>query len=159
MVHALEEIERVLTADGVVVDIRPYFPAQEKNRREARRKIYMEIEETPCYVGAVWQKLSGYRFTDRREEKTMKTGLFRLLRHDTRWISWHFRNLPVFRQYLETVWQGFKLTQNDTRALETLVKRHPTARIRVDTPIQLNLWAVAHARVTPDTPTHTIPAR
>lgn len=139
MGHALEEIHRVLIPDGCVVDIRPYFPASERNRRRARRKVVCLTSEGAIPAGTLRRSLAMFRFTDRLLVRILQRGLFTPIARETFHYRHYLRTLPIFYEYMKTEWHEHALSIADQRRLERLMRRYPDARIRVDTPVQLNV--------------------
>ena len=140
MGHALEEAYRVLTADGVLVDLRPEFPAHERNRRRARQQILCVGESEEIPTGTLMRNLSGFRFTDRLLADMIRRGVFTLETRKTFWFRYYHRDLASFDLFRGVRWDNAIMTSTDRRLLERSVWMHPDMDIRVDTPMQLNVF-------------------
>jgi hypothetical protein len=139
MAHALNEIHRILVPGGIVADIRPHFPAHERNRRRARRRVFCVVPAQTPAMGTLRQGMAGYRFTDRLVARVLRAGLFHLTARETLDIRRYFRTLAAFDAYVREMWTDSRMTGADRRRLERFLRLHPAARIRVDTPTQLNV--------------------
>lgn len=139
MGHALDEIHRVLKPGGYVADIRPYYSAQEGNRRRARRQIVCLTDSGEINAGTLYRTLAMFRFTDRLMGKTLGRGHFIQTTRKTFHVHHYIETLSAFYAQLKSEWQEHSLPGVDRRSLEKIMREYPDATIRVDTPVQLNV--------------------
>lgn len=139
MGHALNEIHRVLKPDGIVVDIRPNYPAHKGNRRRAQRQVVCIEGEREIPVGVMRRELSKFRYTDRLVEKALRRGGFTLVTRETFYFRHHFRSFVAFNRFKAEQWSVFKQSLADRRRLEKVIRTYPDAHIRADDPVQLNV--------------------
>jgi SAM-dependent methyltransferase len=139
MGHALEEIHRVLKPGGCLVDIRPYFPASERNRRQARDQICYVHDGTERPVGSIWRSLAKYRFADRLLADTIRRGMFTLIAHEAFRFRHHVFPAERFGAYLKSEWGESKINVSDRRRIDRLIRLYPQAVMRVEVPVQINV--------------------
>ncbi len=139
MGHALHEACRVLKPGGRVVDIRPYFPASLGNRRRARQQVYCQVAHEVNPVATLAREYVDFHFADRvvaeavadREIVTGARTVF-VFRH-------YFDSLELFDRCRAMWWDKAHIPGADRRLLERTLGRYPSAVIRVDTPVQLQV--------------------
>ena len=139
MGHALEEVYRVLTTSGTLVDLRPNFPAHERNRRRARQQIYCVGNGEEIPAGTLVRNLSGFRFTDRLVAGMIRRSVFTLETRKTFRFRYYHRDLASFDLFRAIRWDKAAMTTADRRRLEQTVRAHADMQVRVDTPMQLNI--------------------
>ena len=139
MGHALYEACRVLKPGGRVVDIRPYFPANLGNRRHARQQVYCQVAHEANLVATLAREYVDFHFADRVVSEAVAA----------RKLESSARNQFVFRHYFDSLelfdrcramwWDKAHIPVEERRLLERTLRRHPSAVIRVDTPVQLQV--------------------
>ncbi|MBI4551683.1 MAG: hypothetical protein HY710_05405 [Candidatus Latescibacteria bacterium] len=141
MGHALEEIHRVLTPQGIVVDIHPNRPADTRNRLVARPQVYGMTGGRMILVGALQDRTSHYRAADRTVQQALRQGLFILLSSEAFPHRYYFRTLAVLDQYLATQWTAASIGASLRRRLQAFLGAHPQAQIMVETSVRMNVMS------------------
>ena len=139
MGHALHEACRVLKPGGRVVDIRPYFPASLGHRRNARQQVYCQVAHEVNLVATLAREYVDFHFADRVVADAVagralvaSTRIVFVFRH-------YFDSLELFDRCRAMWWDKAHIPAADRRLLERTLRRHPSAVIRVDTPVQLQV--------------------
>ena len=139
MGHALLEACRVLKPGGRVVDIRPYFPVSLGNRRRARQQVYCLVEDEVNLVATLARDYVDFHFADRIMAEAVRNGKLVTSFYTDFVFRYYLDSLAVFDLYRADRWDKARLPVADRRCLERTMYRHPSAVIRVDTPVQLQL--------------------
>ena len=139
MGHALLEACRVLKPGGCVVDIRPYFPVSQGNRRRARQQVICLVEGKETLVGTLARDYVDFHFADRVMAEAVRNGKLVTSFYTDFVFKYYLDSLAVFDLYRADRWDKARLPVADRRCLERTMHRHPSAVIRVDTPVQLQL--------------------
>ena len=140
MGHALLEAGRVLKPGGRVVDIRPYFPVSLGNRRRARQQVLCLVEEEETLVGTLARDYVDFHFADRIMAEAVRDRKLVTNFYTDFVFRYYIESLAVFDVYRADRWDKAHLPVADRRRLERTMHRHPSAVIRVDTPVQLQVF-------------------
>ncbi len=140
MGHALTESLRVLKPDGILVDLRPFFPEGQGNRRSARQKIELLSRDRVTSVGTLLRDLSGFWYTDRVVASAVETGSIFPVRDLVFSFYYYHDDLESFDLFRGIRWDRASISDADRIRLERGLRNHPEAVIRVDTPIQLHVY-------------------
>lgn len=139
MGHALHEACRVLKPGGRVVDIRPYFPASLGNRRNARQQVYCQVAHAWNLVATLAREYVDFHFADRVVAEAV-AGRKLVSSARSHFVFRHyFDSLELFDRCRAMWWDKAHIPARDRRLLERTMRRHPSAVIRVDTPVQLQV--------------------
>ena len=139
MGHALYEACRVLKPGGCVVDIRPYFPASQGDRRRARQQVFCLVEDEETLVGTLARDYVDFHFADRVVAEAVRNRSL-VSNFNTNFVFRHyFESLDLFDRCRAIWWDKARIPVADRRRLEGTMKRHPATVIRVDTPVQLRV--------------------
>lgn len=139
MGHALHESIRVLKPGGRVVDIRPYFPASLGKRRHARQQVYCQFAHEVNLVATLAREYVDFHFADRVVAEAVRTGSLDTIFHTDFVFRHYFDSLELFDRCRARWWDKAHIPVSDRRRLERTLRRHPSAVIRVDTPVQLQV--------------------
>ncbi len=139
MGHALYEASRVLKPGGCVVDIRPYFPASLGNRRRARQQVYCLVEGETTLAATLARDYVDFHFADRVVAEAVKDGSLVVDFHTDFVFRYYIESLELFDVCRAMWWDKARIPVADRRRLERIMRRHPAATIRVDTPVQLRV--------------------
>lgn len=139
MGHALYEACRVVKPGGCIVDIRPYFPVSLGNRRGARQQVYCLVEGEATLAATLARDYVDFHFADRLVaeavgERRLASGF-----HTNFVFRHYFESLDLFDECRAMWWDKARIPVADRRRLERIMRRHPAATIRVDTPVQLRV--------------------
>ena len=140
MGHALLEACRVLKPGGRVVDIRPYFPVSLGNRRRARQQVYCLVEDEVNLVATLARDYVDFHFADRIMAEAVRDRKLVTSFYTDFIFRYYIESLAVFDVYRADRWDKAHLPVADRRRLERTMHRHPSAVIRVDTPVQLQVF-------------------
>ncbi len=139
MGHALFEACRVVKPGGCVVDIRPYFPVSLGNRRHARQQVYCLVEDEINLAATLARDYVDFHFADRMVAEAVGNRKLDLNLHTNFVFRYYFDNLDLFDGCRARWWDKAHIPVADRRRLERTMIRHPSATIRVDTPVQLRV--------------------
>lgn len=140
MVHALTQAHRVLTSQGLLLDLRP-----DRDPAGRRAKLLDTCVVTPGAeygVGAAVETPSYYTdfvAADRAVERTIRRQLFRLSAAEIFPLRWYFRTLEILEKTLAKDWTGTRLPAPVRRRLKALLARHPHAEIAIAVTFRLNV--------------------
>ena len=139
MGHALHEAIRVLKPGGRIVDIRPYFPARLGNRRHARQQVYCQVAHEVNRVATLARDYVDFHFADRVVAEAVRDGSLDAVFHTDFVFRHYFDSLELFDRCRAMWWDKAHIPVADRRCLERTLRCHPSAVIRVDTPVQLQV--------------------
>lgn len=139
MGHALHEACRVLEPGGRVVDIRPYFPAHLGKRRHARQQVYCQVAHEANRVATLAREYVDFRFADRVVAEAIAGHKLELSTYIDFVFRHYFDSLELFDRCRALWWDKAHIPDSDRRLLERTLRRQPSAVIRVDTPVQLQV--------------------
>ena len=139
MGHALHEACRVLKPGGRLVDIRPYFPASLGNRRRARQQVYCQVAHEVNQVATLARDYVDFHFADRVVAAAVRDGSLDAVFHTDFVFRHYFDRLALFDRCRAMWWDKAHIPVADRRLLERTLRRHPSAVIRVDTPVLLQV--------------------
>ncbi len=97
----------------------------------------MEEEET--LVATLARDYVDFHFADRVVAEAVRSRSLALDLHTNFVFRYYFESLDLFDQCRARWWDKARIPVADRRRLERTMLRHPTARIRVDTPVQLRV--------------------
>ncbi len=139
MGHALHESIRVLKPGGRVVDIRPYFPASLGKRRHARQQVYCQVAHEVNLVATLAREYVDFHFADRVVAEAVAGRMLVTSARIDFVFRHYFDSLELFDRCRARWWDKAHIPVADRRRLERTLRRHPSAVIRVDTPVQLQV--------------------
>jgi SAM-dependent methyltransferase len=140
MVHALEEIHRVLTPRGVLADLRPSRWADSRDRRAVLPRVYGVANGEEILVGRLEKEnLADHLAADRAVQWVLRRGFFTLQSTETFPFRFYFRTLAVLDDYLSTYWTNSTLSESTRRRLQSLVRERPSSQIAVVDTMRLNV--------------------
>jgi len=140
MVHALTQAHRVLTSQGLLLDLRP--DRDPGGRRAKLLDTYVVTRGAEYEVGAVVETPSYYPdfvAADRAIERVIRRQLFSLHAAEIFRLRWYFRTLEILEETLTKDWTGTRLPAPVRRRLEGLFDRHPHAQIAIAETFRLNV--------------------
>lgn len=139
MGHALHEAFRVLNPGGCVLDIRPYFPVSQGNRRDARQQVYCQVEKEEILVGTLARDYVDFYFADRVVADAVRDRRFVVNCHEVIRFRYYHDSLATFDLYRADKWDKARMSVSDRRHLERTMLRHPATVIWVDLPVQFRV--------------------
>ena len=139
MGHALHESIRVLKPGGRVVDIRPYFPVTLGNRRHGRQRVYCQVANEVNLVATLARDYVDFHFADRVVAEAVEKRILETNAQNHFVFRHYLDSLELFDQFRALWWDKAHIPVADRRLLERTMRRHPSAVIRVDTPVQLQV--------------------
>lgn len=142
MGHALRESVRVLKYGGRVVDLRPHFVEAQRLRRAGREQVYCVDGDSQIPAGTMKRDLDRFWFTDRIMADMVSQGYLRKEVGIVFPFNTYFRDLKAFDRFRTTRWDNSSMTVSDRRNLVRNLRRNPGKRIRVESPMQLNVYVV-----------------
>ena len=140
MVHALTQAHRVLTSQGMLLDLRP--DRDPAGRRAKLLETYVVTQGAEYEVGAAVETPSYYTdfvAADRAVEQTIRRQLFSLSAAEIFRLRWYFRTLGILEETLAKDWTGTHLPAPVRRRLKALLDRHPRGEIAIAETFRLNV--------------------
>jgi hypothetical protein len=139
MVHALEEIRRVLSADGLLIDLRPVldrWPVE-----VAWGSEYQEVGRLTDLPGAV----SDDEAANRAIEEAAHRGWFLLEQRERFSLFYSWDTARDMEEFLREEWEGFaQLDEEVSRAAKSAwALANPDARVRVRAGMMIERWRKA----------------
>jgi hypothetical protein len=142
MAHALRESVRVLKSGGRIVDLRPHFVKAERSLRAGREQVYCVDEAGQIHAATLKRDLDGFWFTDRLIGEMVSVGYLRKEAGIVFPFNAYFHDLEAFDRFKSIRWDNASMTATDRRNLVRTLRRNPGMRIRIDSPMQLNVYEV-----------------
>src|SRR5512135_2006818 len=127
MVHALEEVRRVLAADGTMVDLRPLaagWPVEVVSRRERRRAGEVEDLDAALQDDAA---------ANQAMADAEAAGWYRRETEETFPFNYYWDSPEQMRDYMQEEWSDFASISEDTwnRARAIWAVADGDARVRI----------------------------
>ncbi len=142
MVHALNEIVRVLKPHGTVIDIRPERFVNARQRQPALPAAYWRSNYGDAAAGTLGKTASNlrrHRAATRVVHDAVGRGVLALEATETFPFRYHFRDLASFEAYIKARWISTILPGRVRRRLMALRRRYPHGAIVVVEPVRLNV--------------------
>jgi len=136
MVHALEEVHRVLAADGVLIDLRPVADRWPVEIISAERCWPVgRLEDLP-------QQLADDAASNAALDQASLAGSFVLERQETFDFSYYWDSLQDMREYIDDEWADFcALPVRVFDQAQTIWGQiDPGGQVRVRLKMQLGVW-------------------
>ena len=140
MVHALTQAHRVLTSQGLLLDLRPNRDVG--GRRAKLLDTYVVTQRAEYEAGSAVETPSYYAdfvAADRAVERAIRRQLFSLSAAEIFRLRWYFRTLGILEETLAKDWTGTRLPAPVRRRLKGLLDRHPHAQIAIAETFRLNV--------------------
>lgn len=136
MVDALQEVRRVLTADGVMVDLRPLaagWPVEVVSRRERKRAGEVEDLEAALQDDAA---------ANEAMSAVEASGWFRREREETFPFNYYWDSPEQMRTFLDEEWTDFASISEDTwkKARAIWAVADGDARVRIQLKMLITRW-------------------
>ena len=140
MVHALTQAHRVLTPQGLLLDLRP--DRDPGGRRAKLLDTFVVTRSAEYEVGTVVETPSYYPdfvAADRAVERVIRRQRFSLQGAEIFQLRWYFRSLEILEETLAKDWTGTLLPAPVRRRLKGFLDRHPRAQIAIAETFRLNV--------------------
>jgi hypothetical protein len=136
MVHALEEVHRVLRADGVIIDLRPvadHWPVEIVSAGQCW--LAGRLEDLP-------PQLAEDAASEAALEQAKQAGLFEMKSQATFDFSYYWESLQDLRRYIEDEWAEYCLLPGAVfdKAQAVWEQVHTDRQARVRLTMQLGVW-------------------
>jgi hypothetical protein len=136
MVHALEEIWRVLVSDGVLIDLRPLaanWPVEVVSRRERQRAGHVTDSEAALKDDAA---------ANQAVEDAAQRGWCRREKEQTFPFNYYWDSPEQMRQFMEEEWEDFASLEEDLwkRIRSLWAVADADARVRIQVNMLITRW-------------------
>lgn len=140
MVHALEEIRRVLVVDGMLIDLRPIsanWPVEIVSRRERQRAGHVTDSE----AALTDDKAANEAATDAAQR-----GWYLREREQAFPFNYYWDSPEQVRQFLAEEWEGFASLEEEVwkRIRSLWAVADADARVRIQVNMQITRWRALH---------------
>ena len=142
MVHALNEIVRVLKPHGALIDIRPDRFSTSRQRRPVLPAVYWRSRRGDAAAGRLGKtapNVRRHRAATRAVHEAIGRGVFALEATESFPFRYHFRSLATLDAFIAVRWISTIVPARVRRRLMTLRVRHPRGEIVVVEPVRLNV--------------------
>lgn len=142
MVHALEQIHRVLRPHGVLADLRPDRfpdPGQPHPRLPSIGWASGGREIPAGVLEKAPENLRRHRGATLALHRAIRQGLFVLESTETYPFRFHFRTQEIFESFVRTGWKETTVAAAGRHRLQALQRAHPAGEIVVVEPFRLNI--------------------
>ncbi len=144
MVHALEEVHRVLTPHGYLIDLRPC--RDPLNRHGTLPQVSCVWDDQEVRVGVLEEPLVDDLAADRASRQVLRRRLFTLQTSEPFRFRTYFRTLAIFDKFrgeatasAPRTWSDASFRTSSRRRLLALLRRHPLAQVAIVEILRLNV--------------------